>query len=70
MSVTRLPPHAKPEDLAALREEDTFIRWLEERLVLAKDRRRKIMNRCSARAYLDRKRGGRKPRKYEWSGQP
>ena len=68
MSVTRLPPHAKPEDLAAMREEERHIKWLKERLVLAEARLRLLKNRCSARAYLDRKRGGRKPRGYTWTG--
>ncbi len=44
--------------------EDATIKWLLDRIILAKHRRQKIINRAIQRARLEESREGRQPRPY------
>lgn len=58
MSSTRVPwaEHMNAEQKQQIRAEDDLVRWLQDRIVLAKARRQKLINAATQRARLEAKR--------------
>lgn len=77
MSVTRWPwaDHLKRKEAGEIGRIEAEIKWERRQPVLIGSEidallreRQRIQNRATARAKLEHKRGGRKPRAYTWSG--